>query len=135
MKKGKVVIFVLLMITGCAAQRFAFIGAEADPNTVGPGSRGIVRVKFVDPKGLVSKVTATVREAPELILYLNDRGMESDETAGDYIWTSGFEVPYDAPAGRYHLEIEIFDKDGGFLTTVEEGVEKVIGAVIPVVVE
>ena len=70
----------------------------------------------------VSRVTATVREAPEFSFSLNDKGKYGDEKAGDNIWSYAITVPYEADPGDYHLDISVRDKEGQEL--VVEGNEK-----------
>ena len=111
MKKAGLILMVLVLIIGCAGQRLLMMDAATDPVKVSPGDVATVRVKVVDTKGVVASVTATVREAPEIVLDLNDNGEEGDKVAGDGIWSMDIDIPWDAPAGMYNWDFEAFDAD------------------------
>ena len=112
MKKTGLILMVLVVITGCAQQRLAMVDAGSEPAKFSSGDETIVSVRVIDTQGLVAEVTATVREAPDIILILNDSGDEGDKVAGDGVWSLAFDVPGGAPAGEYNWDFEAFDDNG-----------------------
>jgi hypothetical protein len=116
-----VLLLFIFVLTGCAAKLgVKSISSEKQSVYVGEAVKLTVVLKG-SPK-LVSRVIATVREAPEFSFPLNDEGKSGDVKAGDNIWSYALEVPYEADPGNYHLDISVRDKDGKEL--VVEGREK-----------
>jgi hypothetical protein len=133
MKKAGLVLMMLVIIVGCAGTKLAMMEAKNDPAKVSPGDMMTVSVRIVDSKGVVESVTATVREAQEIRLYLNDKGEDGDETAGDGVWTFGMEVPYEAQPGVYHWDIEAFDANSRPVkVTIKGGGEDTLTAEVAV---
>jgi hypothetical protein len=99
--------------------------ARIDPAQLSGGDETILSVRVIDTQGVVAEVTATVREAPDIILDLNDSGDEGDKVAGDSVWSIAFDVPGGAPAGEYNWDFEAFDtnSDPVKVTTADGGVE------------
>jgi hypothetical protein len=128
MKKTGLILMALALMLGCAGQRLMMMDAMMDPVKVSPGDVATVRVKVVDTKGVVAFVTATVREAPDIALDLNDNGEEGDEVAGDGIWSMEVDVPWDAPAGKYNWDFEAFDADRVPVYITVEGKETLLTA-------
>jgi hypothetical protein len=116
---------VLVLSTGCAQQRLAMMDARSDPAEFSGGDETIVSVRVFDTQGVVAEVTATVREAPDIVLDLNDSGDEGDKVAGDGVWSIAFDVPGGAPAGQYNWDFEAFDanSDPVKVTTADGGAE------------
>ncbi len=135
MKKTGLILMTLVLVFGCAGQRLMMMDAAMDPVKVSPGDVATVRVKVVDTKGVVASVTATVREAQEIVLDLNDNGEEGDEVAGDGIWSMDIDIPWDAPAGTYNWDFEAFDADRVPLTVKVEGKETQLVAEAEVTVD
>ena len=104
-------LFMVTLVLGCAGQ-LAVKQMMIDPVEVAAGGKAKVVVAFDGPKNKVANVIATVRENPDVYFSLNDEGKNGDEKAGDNIWSYLAEVPYDAPAALYHLDIRATDKDG-----------------------
>jgi hypothetical protein len=127
-KKPGLILIVLVVITGCAQQRLAMMDARSDPAEFSGGDETIISARVIDTQGLVAEVTATVREAPDIILVLNDSGEESDKVAGDGVWSIAFDVPGGAPAGRYNWDFEAFDDNGDpvKVATADGGAEPLI---------
>jgi hypothetical protein len=101
--------------------------AKIEPANVKPGDRVVLSVAIADPGKAVAKVTAVVEEYPSMALPMNDSGQGDDKQAGDGVWTLGFEVPGEAPAGTYHFDMipadaadKTFDVDGQPLKAVVE---------------
>jgi hypothetical protein len=125
MKKTGLILMVLVVSAGCAQQRLAMIDARSDPAEFSPGDETIVSVRVIDTQCVVAAVTATVREAPSIILDLNDSGEEGDKVAGDGVWSLAFDVPGGAGAGQYNWDFEAFDSNGDpvMVTTADGGAE------------
>ena len=125
MKKTGLILMVLVVITGCAQQRLAMMDAASEPAKFSSGDETIISVRIIDTQGVVAKVTATVREAPDNNLELNDSGQKGDKVAGDGVWSSAFDVPGGAPAGEYNWDFEAFDanEDPVMVTTDAGGAE------------
>jgi hypothetical protein len=105
------IFFMVALALGCAGQ-LAVKQMTVDPVEVAAGNKAKIVVAFDGPKNKVANVTATVRENPDVYYSLNDEGKNGDEKAGDNIWSRVAEVPWDAPAALYHLDIRATDKDG-----------------------
>ena len=107
---------IVAFLGGCAGQ-LAVKQTFVDPPKTAPGEKVKIIVKFKGPKNKVSEVVATVQEAPDFRLPLNDKGENGDEKAGDNIWSGEASVPMDAPANTYHLDILAKDTDGNEIIT------------------
>ena len=114
MKKTGLILMELVVSAGCAQQQqqLSMTDARSDPAEFSGGDETIVSVRVIDTQGVVVEVTATVREAPDIILILNDSGDEGDKVAGDGVWSLAFDVPGGAPAGEYNWDFEAFDDNG-----------------------
>ena len=128
MKKIGSILMLVVVSTGCAQQRLAMIDARSDPAKLSGGDETIISARVIDTQGLVAEVTATVREAPDIILVLKDSGEELDKVAGDGVWSIAFDVPGGAPAGRYNWDFEAFDANGDpvKVATADGGAEPLI---------
>ena len=94
----------------------------------------IISVKVIDTEGLVAAVTATVREYPAVSLDLNDNGVQGDQVAGDDVWSSAVDVPYEA-SGKYNWDFEAFDANNEPVKIdAEKGGEEPLTAEAPVLV-
>lgn len=83
----------------------ALSDAKAEPASLKAGDHVVLSVAVADPGKAVAKVTAVVEEYPSMALPMNDSGQGDDKTAGDGVWTLGFGVPEEAPAGTYHFDM------------------------------
>jgi hypothetical protein len=136
MKKMGLVLLVSVIGSGCSQVKLEMSEPMADPAKVGAGAQSLISVKVADSEGVVASVTATVREAPDIIVDLNDKGEKGDKVAGDGVWSSAFDVPGGAPAGEYHWDFAALDAEGKAVTvTTEEAGEKPLAAEAPVEVE
>jgi hypothetical protein len=105
------------------------LDAKVDPAQLSPGDESVISVKVIDTKGVVTAVTATVREYPDVTLDLNDSGEQGDLVAADGVWSIAFDIPYEAPEGQYNWDFEAFDADGNSVKiTTKEGSEKLLTA-------
>ncbi len=109
------------ILSGCAA-KLGVKSISSEKTSVFVGETVKLTVVLNGSTKQVSRVIATVREAPEFSFSLTDGGKNGDEKAGDNIWTYALEVPYEADPGEYHLDISVRDEDGKEL--VVEGMEK-----------
>ena len=108
--------FIIVFVLGCAA-RFSIEETKVEPSQVAPGEDAKIFVVFKGPKDKVANVTATVREYPEMVIPLNDKGENGDIKAGDNIWTFKMTIPWEAPADIYHLDISVYDQSGNEIIT------------------
>jgi hypothetical protein len=133
MKKTGLILMVLMVSSGCAQQRLAMTDARIDPAELSGGDETIISVRVVDTQGVVAEVTATVREAPDIILDLNDSGDEGDKVAGDGVWSLAFDGPGEAEAGQYNWDFEAFDDKGDLVkVATEAGGDELLTAEAPV---
>jgi len=98
--------------TATAASGPGLSDAKIEPATIKPGGHVVITATVADPAKTVAKLEAIVTEYPVMKLPLNDAGQGDDKTAGDGIYTLGFNVPEEAPAGTYHLDISALDAAG-----------------------
>jgi len=110
------ILFIVALVLGCAGQ-IAVKQTIAEPSEVAPGEDIKIHVVLKGSKDKTGNVVVTVREYPEILISLNDNGDNGDEKAGDNIWSFKFPIPWDAPAGIYHLDISVQDKDGNEIIT------------------
>jgi len=109
------------------------LDAKVDPAELAPGDESVISVKVIDTKGVVTAVTATVREYPDVTLDLNDSGEQGDLVAADDVWSIAFDIPYEAPEGQYNWDFEAFDADGNPVKiTTKEGSEKPLTSEAPI---
>ena len=112
-----IAIFSILAFLGGCARHLAVKQAIAEPPASAPGEKIKIMVIFEGPKDGVSEVVATVREAPDFRVVLNDNGENGDEKAGDNIWSSEQTVPFNAPANTYYLDVLALDIVGNEIIT------------------
>ena len=133
MKKMGLVLMVSVVGTGCAQQRLEMVDAKSDPAKLSAGDMSIIGVRVIDTQGVVAAVTATVREAQDISLDLNDSGEKGDKVAGDDVWSLAFEIPGAAPAGEYNWDFEALDANGDPVkVATEEAGEKPLTTEAPV---
>jgi len=114
-------VIIFALIIGCAGQ-LAIKEIWVEPGEAIPGIEAKVFVVLKGSTDKVSKIIATVREAPDMNFPLNDKGKDGDEKAGDNTWSYQVIVPWDADAGIYHLDISVYDKAGKDI--VSKGMEQ-----------
>ncbi len=123
MKRGfsvlSLTIFVSIFLVNCAGGKLSVENAYAEPQPVGPGNDLSLYVVVNGPAENVDRVETTVREYTEFRGQLQNNGEGADKVAGDNIWSSSFEVPWDAPSGTYHIDVSVYDKQGNELVTEE----------------
>jgi hypothetical protein len=110
-------IFTIMAFLGGCAGQLAVKQTFSDPPQSAPGEKVKIIVEFKGPKNKVSEVIATVQEAPNFRLPLNDQGENGDEKPGDNIWSSEGTVPTNTPANTYHLDILARDTEGNEIIT------------------
>jgi hypothetical protein len=119
----------LMMLISCSGTKLAMEEAMVDPPKVEAGDQAIITVKVVDKDVVVDRVTATVREYPEIVLELSDKGENGDKTIGDGIWSYQIDVPWETNPGVYNWDFNAYDKEGKKLKiTNDDGNEVPIGA-------
>lgn len=109
-------LIMITLIVSCAGQ-LAVEKIWLEPTEVAPGDPAKIFVVLKGSTDKVSKIIATVREAPDMFFSLNDSGRDGDEKAGDNIWSYQVVVPWGAGAGTYHLDFSVYDKEGNELVT------------------
>ena len=112
---------ILVVIFSCAGQ-LAIKEIWVEPEETIPGAEAKISVVLKGSTDKVSKIIATVREAPDMNFQLNDKGKDGDEKTGDKIWSYQVIVPWDADAGIYHLDFSAYDKAGKEI--VSKGMEQ-----------
>ena len=86
--------------------------ATISPDELKPGDAAVVTVVVKDRHNLVRKVQGVVREDPSITLKLRNDGVAPDEKAGDKTWSLEVDVPFQAPAGNYTLDVTAYRSDG-----------------------
>ncbi|HKJ68837.1 MAG TPA: hypothetical protein VKA68_12835 [bacterium] len=123
MKKGigvaVLAILVSVFLMTCAAGKLSVDNAYAEPQPVSPGNELSLYVVLNGPSQNVDRVETTVREYTDFRGQLQNNGEGADKATGDNIWSSSFEIPWDAPSGTYHIDVSVYDKDGNELVTEE----------------
>lgn len=107
---------MLIFLQSCAGQ-LAIQEIRMDPQKVEPGDEAMIFVVVKGSTSKISKIVATVREAPDMYFTLNDNGKDGDEKAGDKTWSYQVIVPWEADPGVYHLDFSFYDKDGKLIVT------------------
>lgn len=114
-----VVALFALVFMNCTNKSLAVLDAYAEPQPASAGEMVSLLVKLDGPIENVDYVQMTVREFPDMVSRLRNDGRGGDETAGDNVWTLSTEVPIDAPAGTYHVDVSVFNVNGDELVTEE----------------
>lgn len=123
MKTAGFILILLLIITGCAGTQLTMQNAGFRPEVVSPGDDVLIVVNIEDTDGVVVKVVAKLRQDRSIYALLNDRGENGDEVAGDGLWSSNFEVPWNAPAAVYEWKFEAFTATDAVKIVTEDGSE------------
>lgn len=110
------IVMMLIFIVGCASQ-LAVKEIWVEPKESAPGDNAKIFVVLKGSIDKVSKIIATVREAPDMYFALNDDGKDGDEKARDKIWSYEVVVPWEAYAGTFHVDFSVYDKEGNELIT------------------
>jgi hypothetical protein len=128
------ILILVTIIAGCSGS-LALKDAIVVPAKVAPGDAATVQVKVEDPDGVVTDVTATVREYPQMVLDLKDDGKGVDEVADDGIWSVNIDVPFETQKGTYNWDFKAYDVNGKVLKiTHDDGKEVTLKAEAAVVV-
>jgi len=101
---------------GCAGQ-IVVKQTIAEPSQLSPGDDVKYSVVLNGSPDKVAEIKVTVREHPELVFDLYNNGEEGDEKAGDNIWTYQSQIPWEAPANTYHLDLCVRDAEGKEIIT------------------
>lgn len=111
-------LFLALYLMSCAgSSQLAVADATATPKPVAPGKNVTLHVTVKGPTKNVDRVETTVREYPDFRGQLTNDGQNGDTKAGDNVWSTSFQVPYDAPAGTYHVDVSVYDTNGNEVVT------------------
>jgi hypothetical protein len=89
-----------------------FVEVGMQPPQLKPLDSGVISVKVVDPYQVIHHIEGVVREDPRLKFKLADTGQAPDVKAAGGIWTLPVDVPFQAPAGEYTVDLTAYRKDG-----------------------
>ena len=105
---------LLVTLQGCntMTKEPEFLGAGIQPDHLQPGDLAVITVDLRDKHDIVSRIEGVVQEDPRITFDLNDQGINSDEKAGDGVWSFGVKVPFQAPSGEFTLDLIAFRGDG-----------------------
>ena len=117
---------IIALLIGCSS-KLVVKQTTAVPATAAPGDAVTFKVVFNGPKDAVQSVSATVREYPNMVLSLNDSGTDGDEQVGDNVWSYQTDIPWEAQAQLYHLDVQVIDKEGNEI--ISEGFESLAGTI------
>ena len=101
------------LLAGCTTipKRPELLSAEIIPNALKPGDSAVVRVAFQDRFSIIDHVHGQIPEDPSIVFRLRDNGIDPDEMANDDVWTLLVDVPFNAPAGEFSLELTAYNSD------------------------
>lgn len=104
---------VLPLLSACTTipKRPRLLSAEIVPNVLKPGDSAIVRATFQDRFSVIDHVHGRIPEDPTIEFKLRDNGVAPDEMANDDVWTLLVDVPFNAPAGDFELELTAYNSE------------------------
>jgi len=104
----------ILVAQGCTTmtKEPEFQSAGIDPDQLAPGDLAVITVAVQDKHDIIHRIEGVVQEDPRITFDLNDAGINSDEKAGDGVWSFGVKVPFQAPSGEFMLDLVAFRDDG-----------------------
>lgn len=119
-------VFALAMpalLQGCATSggQPEMVEARISPDSLRPGDEALITVNLKDKHQVVSGIEGVVQEDQRITFDLNDKGEQSDQKAGDGIWSFGVKVPFQAPEGQFLLELTAYREDGNPVSIKEKG--------------
>jgi hypothetical protein len=94
--------------------------ALIEPAELHPGDTALISVQIEDRFGIVKRVEGVVREDPRITFQLRDDGVEPDLKAGDGIWILPVDVPFQAPPGKFTLDVTAYRSDGEAIVVRDE---------------
>lgn len=109
-----IVLSMLVALAGCITmpRQPELIDALITPSDLKPGDTAIITVRVDDRHGVVDHVEGIVLEDPAIKLKLSDDGKDPDQAADDQVWTLKVDVPFQAPAGSFALQLTAYRADG-----------------------
>ena len=114
MKKSAFILVALLLLTSLVAAKPELVQASISPEKASVGDKVKVSVEFTGKKADLKQVYLTVREypydGPTIVLKPIEGGKKN-------IWVAEQNVPYDAPAETFNLDITAVDKKGNEIVT------------------
>ena len=119
---------VIPALQGCNSmgKQPEFSHAGITPDMLHPGDLALIAVKVSDKHQIISRIEGVVQEDPRITFTLNDKGEQSDEAAGDGVWSFGVKVPFQAPEGTFQLDLTAYRGDGEPVSVKDES-----GNVVP----
>jgi len=108
------VLVVVGLLAGCntLGRQPKLRDASMAPALVKPGDTGLITVKLNDKRDVVARIEGVVRGYERRKLELYDDGANEDKKAGDGVWTLQVDVPYEAPAGQFLVELTAYNDKG-----------------------
>ena len=117
-------LLLLFVMASCAGNKLTMQNAAFIPEMVAPGDEVLIVVDIEDSEHIIVKVVATLVQDKNYYALLNDNGTDGDEVAGDGLWSSGFQVPWNAPAASYEWKFEAFTATDAVKIVSEDGNKK-----------
>ena len=117
------ILILLLIISGCTGTQLTMQNAGFIPEVVSPGNDVLIVVNIEDSEGIIVKVFATLVHDKNYYALLNDKGTNGDEVAGDGLWSSSFDVPWNAPDAVYEWKFEAFTATDAVIIVTDDGSE------------
>lgn len=115
---------LLVGASGCVtAHQPSLSNAAMVPNDLKPGDTALITVVVDDRFGLVSEVNGLVQGDKTITFIFRDDGTKGDEKAGDSIWSTKVDVPFNAPPGGFTFEISAYDSNGNPIIVRDENNE------------
>lgn len=104
----------MMLFAGCntLSGQPEIIKAGIYPNQLRPGDEALITVELKDKHNVVRAIEGVVQEDQRITFDLNDLGEQADEKAGDGLWTFGVKVPFQAPDGKFLLDLTAYRSDG-----------------------
>ncbi len=128
----------LILMAGCntMGRQPQFRAAAIAPAVLKPGESAVITVQVKDRHNIVRKVEGVVQEDPNIKLKLHDDGQPPDAKAGDGVWSLKVDVPFQAPSGKFLLELTAYRADGTPVPVhTKEGKTAPLSTAVPVVIE
>lgn len=130
-------IVVLGMLTGCntLARQPKLVDAQIAPVALKPGDTAVVSVRVVDKHQIVHRIEGVVKEDPSIKFKLHDDGVAPDEKAGDHLWSLQVDVPFQAQAGNFELDLTGYRADDTPVPVRTKSGATTLKAAVPVVIQ
>ena len=124
MKKIFLSFFFLFFMISCSGPTLMIKEAQFVPSKVRPGDKVMFKIVVEDSEGVIDNIKSTWQRDSNFQVELNDKGEKGDKVAGDGVWSSTFNVPWNAPANVYYWDFTAHDESGSLIKISNENDEQ-----------